>query len=660
MERTEEKIVLPMAVTFDCGTCTLRAAAAGDGGQRLPKVKILAYSGGPMRVSGYWDNVIIDLAGARFASHTTPLILDHDTGQRIGHTESQVIDGGKITASGVISAGSQAAADLVADAKNGFPFQASVGADIAELQRVREKESVVVNGKTYTGPLNVVRKCMIREISLTVLGADSKTSVSIAAARKKGTRNMDESELEAGGGVATVDAEVERVETVNAICASEHWTDERQAAEVATLRAQAIAGELRIKDLVAKVEKHRKLKALRAGRTKMPDLPGTHHVGIHSARSVSDGGGDFAVLECAIGRHVGLQNLDRHYGPQAAEQSRHAGITSAFDFLKVMASHARGGYISSASKDEVVKAAFSTLDTANILSNVANKLAADVFQSFPSVAKIIARRMSANDFKTHTGVRMTGDSTFREVGAAGEIHHGQLGDQTFTYSVSTYARMFGLTRKDVINDDLDLFSGTPKLLARGAALALEELFWLLVLGNASSFFSSDHGNLLEAGSDLSGNSLALAVQAFLEQQDSDGKPIAAVPRFLVVPPALKTLADEIYASRTVNVGGGDGTESARVPTVNAHFGKYEPIACPWIGAKGLTGGSDASWYLFAEPGGIASHGIAFLNGQESPIIETVDQPADVLGIGWRGYLDFGVCEVDHQAALKATGAPSEE
>jgi hypothetical protein len=53
---------------------------------------------------------------------------------------------------------------------------------------------------------------------------------------------------------------------------------------------------------------------------------------------------------------------------------------------------------------------------------------------------------------------------------------------------------------------------------------------------------------------------------------------------------------------------------------------------------------------------VAAFGIAYLNGSEVPVIEDAPLPGNVLGIGWRGYLDFGVCQVDSNGGVKSTGA----
>jgi len=67
------------------------------------------------------------------------------------------------------------------------------------------------------------------------------------------------------------------------------------------------------------------------------------------------------------------------------------------------------------------------------------------------------------------------------------------------------------------------------------------------------------------------------------------------------------------------------------------------------------GNSSKAWYLLAEPGDLPVIEVAFLNGQESPTIETADADFSVLGVQMRGYHDFGVGLQDPRGGIKAKG-----
>ncbi len=296
-----------------------------------------------------------------------------------------------------------------------------------------------------------------------------------------------------------------------------------------------------------------------------------------------------------------------------------------------------------ASADQWANAGFSSTVFTGLLGNAANKIMQAAYNAVPSVSRIVAKKLSANDFKTHTGYRLTGDTLFEEVGDGGEIKLGTLGEESYSYTVDTYGKRMGLTRKDIVNDDLGAFTEIPRMLGRGAALKLEDLFWTLVLANTGSFFSAGNGNYIDgATTALSTAGLDQASQALEEQEDADGNPILVNGSYLVVPPILKGTAQRLYKSTTMK---GDTDE----PDQNIYAGLYSPLSTAYLKSAPL------EWYLLGNPADIACFGIAFLNGNEMPVIEAVSPGANYLGTAWRGYHDFGVCQIDKRGGVKSKG-----
>ena len=629
----------------------LELEAVGKAGSDKPTFELVAYTGEPMQLAGFFDPVIIDLDGVEFDKESTPVIADHDTSLRIGHSTRQQVSADGIFVTGVVSSSMGIAAGFVEDARNGFPFQVSVGAAMLESSFVEAGQSANVNGKEHAGPLIIARRSLVREFSVTVLGADSKTAATIAATRNTNnpTTNFPQGEKNMPS-PTDLQAERSRIQAINSALTPPQSGWGSVANDVEALRSQAIDGTVPIAELPQRVLALMELNAIRDER------PAAHQGGgIHATHSRP---ADPVVLEAAIASHARVKGLEKHYGENTLHAAEQLGVTCLMDAAKLACQMAGKTNIDWRSKDAVIRAAFSTADIGTLLSNVAGKSLEEAYKAFPSVARVVARKLSANDFRQKTGIRVTGDIQFKEVAGDGEIKHGVLNDSSYTYQLATYARMFGMDRQSIVNDDLDALEEVPRLLGRGAALALEETFWTLVLANAGSFFSAGNGNLLTgAGSALSSSGLSDAVTAFLEQTDQEGKPIGVVPERMVVPPALKSTADELYVARTLNVGGGSTSTDNRLPGENVHFGKYEPSPVPWIGSNGgLTSGSDAHWYLFGNPNDVAAFGIAYLDGNEVPKIEQEDAPFNTLGVQWRGYLDFGVCQIDHRGAVRSAGA----
>ena len=228
-----------------------------------------------------------------------------------------------------------------------------------------------------------------------------------------------------------------------------------------------------------------------------------------------------------------------------------------------------------------------------------------------------------------------------------------LGEQSYTYRVNTYARMFGVTRNDIINDDLGALQSVPQTLGRGAAVALEGAFWTLVLANTGSFFSGAKGNYQSgAGTALDITSLGAAVTKMRQAVDADGVPVLVVPKYLVVPPELETTADALYTSTNIVA---TGTTDFQTPAGNPHANKYQPLVVPHLSNSTYSGYSATAWYLFGDPSDVAAFGVAYLNGVESPTVESDDAPFNTMGMQFRGYLDFGVCQIDYRGGVKSDG-----
>jgi hypothetical protein len=135
-------------------TARVEVEAAADGSSTaLPRFQMVGYTGGPMRVAGWRHPVILDLAGLSIPSQSRPIRFGHDPLSGVGHTDSIRVEQGQLVAAGVVSRDTAAAREVVTSSKNGFPWQASVGASVEEYEFVKEHQQVTVNGKQHAGPV---------------------------------------------------------------------------------------------------------------------------------------------------------------------------------------------------------------------------------------------------------------------------------------------------------------------------------------------------------------------------------------------------------------------------------------------------------------------------------------------------------------------------
>ncbi len=165
---------------------TIRAAAAtiraASGKSKLPTFSGTAYTGAPMRPEGWWQPVIVDLAGVRIPSQHRPVLRQHDHEQVLGHTTRVKVHPKRgVEIEGVFSGESHHVAKVVEPARNGFLWQLSIGANPTRTEHLEAGETTIINGREVTGPLTISRETEIGEISFVPIGADQETSAHVVA-----------------------------------------------------------------------------------------------------------------------------------------------------------------------------------------------------------------------------------------------------------------------------------------------------------------------------------------------------------------------------------------------------------------------------------------------------------------------------------------------
>jgi phage major head subunit gpT-like protein len=382
------------------------------------------------------------------------------------------------------------------------------------------------------------------------------------------------------------------------------------------------------------------------------------------------------VIEAAVCVTHRLPEVEKKF-PARTLEAAHKEFKRGLSLMEMTAIAAQqNGYRGSVSKGNlaaVCRAAFShrahggygemradigpsTLSVPGILSNIANKFLAAGFLYGEDAHKLISRTKTAQDFKTMTTYRLDGRLKFVKVPPGGEIKHGTLGELSYTNQVDTYGIMLGIDRRDFINDDLSAFTGTTQEMGRGAGDSLREVFWTEWLDD-SAFFPTDKSlnNYDDGATDsvLSDAGLLNADTIFATQTKPDGTPIGLTPAILLVPRALRATAMNLMASSVMIA---QGANAAPVPANNAWSDYARVVASVYLQSSSITGYSATGWYVLADPNECAAIEIAYLFGQETPIVETGEFDFDRLGLAMRGYMDFGVKKQEYRAAVKLKGA----
>lgn len=618
----------------------------------MAKFTMTANTGSPMRLSGWKYPVVLDLEGIQIRSQKSPIRMGHDPMMGVGHTESIGVVNGKLVASGVISRSTDAARDVKESAKNGFPWQASVGASADDVEFVKDGQTAAANGRTYEGPVNIARKSTLGEISFVDMGADPHTDAliaerKIAAMAKDGETAVietDDPSQEAQRILDRVKAKRARERGIAALAEEYGTLTGANLDEISRITAQAQEEEWDLQ----KVE----LACLRATRPKAPQRaqgePATP-----------------AVIEASLCMACGVSDeslsRDRDYGPDVVAKAwplRNRGLRGTIcAVLEANGQRVPHGskefyaaIVESQSGRSIQAAGFSTVNLPGVLGNVANKVLLEAFTKVDATYDRLADQADFSNFHIHSIYRLGANGDFALVKPDGEIQHGTLEqDGAFINKLDTYGRMLTITRQDIINDDLNAFRSLTVQLARRARLAVEKALYALVAEGSNVFYTTVRGNLL-ATTPLDIQGLGTAEAALIGMVDSNNDPIYATPRFLVVPATLKYFADQIFTSQLVN----DFTTGKARPTDNPFRGRFEVIYSPFLNSSTITGNSTSTWYLVADPLMLPAWQVAYLDGRRAPTIETSESVFNTLGLQMRCYWDFGVGQLDYRGAIKCT------
>jgi hypothetical protein len=620
------------------GTCSIQAAMGDGAEKKLPTVDIEGYNGGKMTV-GYWGDIVVDLTGLE-ARDSTPILLSHSAWSLetvLGQTSKVLNDGQRLRLTGAIMAETETVKQVLTLAKNGFQFQASIGAVPKKYRFIDEKETATANGQTHQGPFYLMEQSTLREISIVPLGADGSTSAKIAASHEtpkpkegimeaqKQTPQEPTAESIRAAAVAE-DSRVMKVREiakdypeVSAQAVKEGWSPERT--ELETVKAERAI-------LQAKIKQHEQ----------QDERPAPPNINRGVKAKVST---DALVAAACMG--AGMKAVDKAFPAETCEAAADMKVRSITDLFRC-ALAAEGKPLNATRHDtrEFIAAAFSSASIANVVSATANKFVREGYGAVEQSWREVANVRSVVDFKANTGVRLVMSDLLKALAPTGEIQHGSLSDETRTIQADTKALMLAVSRKDIINDDLGVLNDTPRRLGFAAGRTFNTNFWAALEAAVAANFPSDSSLANYTTGALSLTTLATAERLFLALKDADGNPIGMRATKLLCGTTAYQKAREIYISNAL-VGG-----TTKDGAANTYVGMFSPVFSSYLAA--------APWYLVADPMGMPLMEAAFLNGNEAPTVETADADFNLLGIQMRCYYDYGVAFAERRAAVYSTGA----
>lgn len=603
-------------------TCEVEVIASGSADEPA-RVRIIAYRDRQeMSVPGY-GNIAVALEGMALPE-SVPLLVDHENKiASVAGSGKPSIEGGQLVIEGTLARDSEAGKQILSLHAANVKLQASIGANpTAAPVQIQAGESH--SGVRATSQLRFFPKTSLKEVSLVPIGAASDTQVSIAASDQ-------------GGDMPDL------LEQITAICGDHE-----------DIRATAIADGWDLNQTKTAV-----LERIRDSRPEGPAI---------ASHSQSYAGMTDDILAAALSLYAyGDGVTEKLYGADVCEQAREYRPKTTLDFASTVV-QANGQRVQSSwSKDELLRAsyrpasmiqagsAFSTFSMPTTFSNLMNKRLETEYAEAPATWKSFSTRVALDDFKEARTIRPMFLTQFPQLAPTGEISHGSMDETTIGMQLATYAEMRGITRHDIVNDDLDFLMTIPAGLARGAARKMNDIVWRSILSNVNfdgqpNWAAGNNNVLAGPASALSLQSLGNAIQLLRQQTDETDMLLDFRPRTLVVSDALEMEARQLLNSTTISRDlnlDQQGTANPLPPLDLQIEPRLSQVAQ-------YTNADPLSWYLFTDIANAAVY-VANLRGQEGPQLDFQEANFNNLGIQYRCYFDSGCWLGDPRASVRSDG-----
>lgn len=514
------------------------------------------------------------------------------------------------------------------DVQQGIIRNISVGYSVDEFERVeakREGEPHTLRATSWT-PM---------ELSLVPVPADFSATVRELETVQEPTETkeptMDETrEMEQAAPVEAVASAPDNTQVIEAAVKAER----ARAADIRTaVRAAGLedsVAESMISDGV-EVDAARKA-VLDQLATRQAATPTVQHI------SVTEDASDkrAACLEAALEARVGLGEW--------TDAARSERSSTMLDMAKESLGRT-GANITGLSKSELAyRAMHSTSDFPLLLSNIARKSLMAGYEAEQQTWRPLSRQRNLPDFRPVYEVQVNGQFLPEELAEGGEYKTATVSEAQTSWSLKSYAKKIRVTRNLVINDDLDFLGRIPQMIGRGYSLFESNQMWANLTGNptmgedSKALFHSDHDN--SGTGAISVAALSDARFALRNQSDPAGNRVNLRARYMVIPTALETDAEQFLAPFT----------PAQTSDVNPFSGKLQIIAEPR-----LDDASSSVYYVTADPAQVDMMVYGYLAGEAGPQVTTVDE-RDPDGITILSRIDFGCAVLNHRGFYKSTGA----
>lgn len=571
----------------------------------------------------------------RFSNGLGTVLFNHDRDAVVGHIEKVWLEDNRGKALVRFDTDEQSET-IFQKVQSGTLQGVSVGYAIYRYEVLEDEDTKSTNGR-FNGPAYVVTDWEPLEISIVSVPADPTVGVGRSAEEIHTSIDTQEDNTRMDPKEILNNEEVKSTEPVETGITQ---ADLQKAMEQERKRTSEITALFRDFDVEGADEAIVMGVSVDEARAMVMDQLRARNKGVSVTMGEAESDKFRAAAQDAVLMAAGIPVADA--APGAQELRGHSMVELARESLQREGLQANFG-----DNMELARQAINSTSTfPAIMANLANKSVMVGFNEAETTYQIWAGKGSNRDFKEAARVALSEAGNLELVPEGGQFQQDFLGEASARTKVATYGKLFSLTRQAIINDDLGLFSKIATKYGSAAKRLVNKMVYAQLTGNVKmqdnvALFDTKHGNVAGTGEALSVKAIAKAITAMRRQKGIQGEATLNItPKYLVVPPELEMTAYQIVNS-TAAV---DGVNSG---VVNPYKGRFVVVA-----DAELT--DPDAWYLVADASQHDTIEVTYLNGVETPRLET-RQGFDVDGIEYKVAFDCGVSALDFRGVFKNAG-----
>lgn len=649
----------------------------------IPQVNFHGYDGNAVDLSDYGFDapVVYDIQGIH-TQNTIPILYKHKT--EIGHTSSVVKTPSSVGAKGSLSVPNAKSKEVAEGAKNGFPYQASMGLDVdmASL-KYHSSGKVTVNNKDFDAPLYVVKRSKLREMTVTTFGRDGQTSVTLLSEddrmriqneEKKdppkvdpkvtpktdpAPKKSDPEPKKTGGGGTELKPGVDNPEPVlpvkNEITKEFLFTALGRQAKFGATHPELVLNSIeqgwddeRFKNEVERANL-------------IQNMPRVPNIKMGEAAATRE-----QILRARFAKAVNVKNdqIEKNFGKELSGYVENQPQLTLKEML-VECATLQGGHFNGHSDIEqlckflkrVNNTQFSTFDMPNLFESTAKMILETKWEIGQPFATRFLKETSNTNFKPTTHVRPSGGEMWEGLTKDNKIKHGHFGAEDFYQTkLHTIAQMLVLTRETIINDDMNVVEELLDLMLEGAWMVPDYKFGKLAIDKApaeGSFWELEVNDFYGADAVLNRENLSakykLARKLMIQKGTKSWVNMINDRWVLVVDPDMEETAFELVNQPVLITGDTAPFQGNR----NYWYNRVDVATFDQMGNTTLFQHADPqTWFLMPKSARYAPYAITYLRGQRRPTVEEIELPGEMLGFGVRGYWDVEVNERENEAIIR--------